>query len=197
MVQAPQGMSYPPGISSSLPRKLSHLRTPLTNTLLLGASAQQLIFSAQRDTVCALDHGKLSHLAPVHPNLPCSSDPTTNRQSLSLFSRQAPTVSGAEAPPTPVSPPPCTMSPQSWERRGPSALLPGLRFFRGFLQPEQGAGSSRPVSGREGTSGQSLVSCGPRPCGRRHWGWRADGAWPALPSGLRANSEEAEPTGEG
>lgn len=131
-------MSYPPGISSSLPRKLSHLRTPLTNTLLLGASAQQLIFSAQRDTVCALDHGKLSHLAPVHPNLSCSSDPTANRQSLSLFSRQAPTVSGAEAPPTPVSPPPCTMSPQSWERRGPSALLPGLLLS---LPPSTRAGS--------------------------------------------------------
>ena len=87
--------------------------------LLVGASAQRLIFSAQRDTACALDHGKPSQLAPVHANLSCSSDPMANRQSLSLFSRQAPTVSSAEASPTPMFPQPCTMSPHSWEWRVP------------------------------------------------------------------------------
>ena len=79
----------------------------------MGASAQWLIFSAQRDTACALDHGKPSQLAPVHENLSCSSDPMANRQSLSLFSRQARTVSSAEASPALVSPQPCTMSPHS------------------------------------------------------------------------------------
>ena len=134
--------------------------------LLVGTSAQRLIFSAQRDTACALDHGKPSQLAPVHPNLSCSSDPMANRQSLSLFSGQAPTVASAEASLILVSPQPYTMSPHSWEWRVTCALLLGLLLGLFYLQPEQGAGLGRPMSrGRRGRAVSPSVSCGPGPAG--------------------------------
>ena len=139
----------------------------------MGASVQRLIFSAQRDTACALDHEKPSQLAPVHANLSCSSASMVNRQSLSLFSRQAPTVSSAEAIPAPVSPGPCRMSLHSWEWRVLCALLPGLLL--GLLPSSTRAESwlSRPVSrGRRGLAVSPSVFCGPWPCGRKRWGLR-------------------------
>ena len=96
-----------------------------------------------------------------------------NRQSLSLFRGQAPTVSRAEASPTPVSPWPCMMSPHPWNGGFPVRFFWGCCWAFFLLQAEQGTGSGRPMSrGRRGQAVSPSVFCRPRPCGRRRWGLR-------------------------
>ena len=133
-----QAISHSPSISSHLPKELS---TPPTNILhLVGAGAELSIFPAQKDHSPVLwNIENPPPLSSANPNLPCSPAPPTHRQFLSLFSRQAPTVSRAEASPALVSPQPCTMSLHSWEWRVLCALLLGLLL--GLLPPSARAGS--------------------------------------------------------